>query len=93
MNKQNPPPQEWTFETPIGDILKDIYTFSEELLANPPRLIRLYAERVQANWALSGLTDGQEGTVLEMTFSCRPVKEGAIKPNLPEEQVKTFSTR
>lgn len=92
MDKQNPP-QEWTFETPIGDILKDIYVFSDDLLANPPRLIRLYAERVQANWMKSTLTDGQESTTLEMTFSARPIKEGAIKPNMPPQDVSAFSTR
>ena len=77
-----PPPQEWTWDTTLRDFLLEIYHLSPQLTDNAPRCIRLYADRVQVNWQESGLEDGSEMTVIELAFTARPVKPAEITFNV-----------
>jgi len=74
-----PPPAQFAWDTPVGDILKAVFTFSSELLDNPPVLIMLYADRLQVNWQTSGLTGGGEQSLCELSFTCRPSAPSSIE--------------
>jgi hypothetical protein len=76
-----PPPQEFDWEMSLKDFILTNFILSDNLLANPPRCLRLYAERIQINWQQSGLDDGSEASVMEMTFSARPVAPATIVLN------------
>jgi hypothetical protein len=73
-----PPPDEFDWNMSLKDFILSNFHLSQNLMDNPPRCIRLYAERVQVNWALSGLSDGSEASVIEMTFSARPAAPATI---------------
>lgn len=78
-----PPPQEFTWDTTLKDFLQAIYVISPELVDNAPRCLRLYADRIQVNWQESGLTDGSEASVIELAFTCRPIPPASIVLNVP----------
>jgi hypothetical protein len=75
-----PPPQELTWDSTLRDLLETTYTFSPELVDpdKVPRFLRLYADRWQVNWQLSGLEDPQAQTIVEITISARPVAPATI---------------
>jgi hypothetical protein len=83
MSNGLPPPTEFTWDTPVGDILKAVFQFSDELIdpAKAPRLIMMYADRLQVNWQLSGVEEPQAQSIVDITFSARPVAPGAIVIN------------
>jgi hypothetical protein len=78
-----PPPQEFSWDTSLKDFVLANFVLSQNLLDAPPRCIRLYAERVQLNWQASGLADGSEASVMELSFSARPVAPASIVANVP----------
>jgi hypothetical protein len=73
-----PPPDEFDWNMSLKDFILNTFHLSQNLMDNSPRCIRLYAERAQVNWSLSGLTDGSEAIVIEITFSARPVAPATI---------------
>ncbi len=78
-----PPPTEFSWDTPVSELLKAIYAFSDELVdaANAPRLIMMFADRLQVNWQLSGVADPAAQSVIDIYFSCRPVAPATIVIN------------
>ena len=83
MSNGLPPPTEFTWDTPVSDVLKAIYAFGEELdlVNHPPRLIMMYADRLQCNWQLSGLPDPLNQSTIDIYFTCRPVAPATIVIN------------
>jgi hypothetical protein len=81
MSNGDPPPQELTWDSPIKDLFLNSYAFSDDLVdaANPPRLIRMYSDRWQVNYQLSGLPDPEAQTVLDVFFTVRPVAPATIQ--------------
>jgi hypothetical protein len=80
MSNGQPPPQELSWDSTLRDLLGTTYNFSSELVdpEKPPRFIRLYADRWQVNWQLSGIPDPQAQTIVEITISARPVAPATI---------------
>jgi hypothetical protein len=80
MSNGLPPPQELTWDSTLRDLLENTYSFSPELTdaAMPPRFLRLYADRWQVNWQLSGLEDPQAQSIMDITISARPVAPSTI---------------
>lgn len=76
---EEPPPQELTWDSPIKDLFLNSYNFSDELLQSPPRLIRMYEDRWQINWQLSGLPDPEAQTILDVYLTVRPVAPATIE--------------
>jgi len=78
-----PPPREFTWDTPVGDILKSVYQFSDELVdpERAPRLIMMFADRLQVNWQLSGISDPESQSIVDIYFSARPVAPASILIN------------
>ena len=74
------PPQELTWGSTLADFLGASYNFSEELVdpAKPPRFLRMYADRWQANWQLSGISDPEAQTVIDIFVTVRPVSPAQI---------------
>jgi hypothetical protein len=83
MSNGQPPPTEFPWTTQVSDLLKAIYAFSPELTdeAKAPRLIMMYADRLQVNWQLSGVEDPAAQSVVDISFSCRPVSPASIVIN------------
>jgi hypothetical protein len=75
-----PPPQELTWDSTIKDLFKASYDLSDDLVdaANPPRFIRMYADRWQCNWQESGIPDPQAQTVIDVFITVRPVAPATI---------------
>lgn len=75
-----PPPQELTWDSTLRDLLTNSYNFSDKLVdpEKPPRFIRMYADRWQINWQLSGLEDPQAQTIVDIYLSARPVAPSTI---------------
>ena len=80
MSNGDPPPQELTWDSPIKDLFLNSYAFSDDLVdaAKSPRLIRMYADRWQVNWQLSGIPDPEAQTVLDIFITVRPVAPAEI---------------
>jgi hypothetical protein len=80
MSNGQPPPQELTWDSTLRDLLDNTYAFSPELTdaATPPRFIRMYADRWQVNWQLSGLADPQAQTIVDVQITARPVAPSTI---------------
>jgi hypothetical protein len=74
------PPQELTWDSTLKDFLGSSYNFSPELTdaATPPRFLRMYADRWQVNWQLSGLADPAAQTVIDIFITVRPVAPAEI---------------
>ncbi len=74
------PPQELTWDSPIKELFNASYNFSPELIdpAKPPRFIRMFADRWQINWQLSGLEDPQAQSVVDVFITVRPVAPSTI---------------
>ena len=70
-----PPPTEFTWDTPISEIITQIYDLSPELLSSRPDCIMLYADRLQVNWQKA---DPPSTSTIEMAFTCRPVAPDKI---------------
>ena len=75
-----PPPQELTWDSPLKDLLISSYAPSDDLIdpEKPPRCIRMYADRWQVNWQLSGLKDPQAHTIIDIYLTARPVAPATI---------------
>jgi hypothetical protein len=80
MSNGQPPPQELTWDSTLRELLDNTFTFSPELTdaATPPRFIRMYGERWQVNWQLSGLGDPSAQSIVDITISARPVAPSTI---------------
>lgn len=80
MSNGTPPPQELTWDSTLRDLLEASYTFSPELTdpEKAPRFIRMYADRWQVNWQLSGLEDPVAQTIVDISLSARPVTPSTI---------------
>jgi hypothetical protein len=80
MSNGQPPPQELTWDSTLRDLLDNTYAFSPELTdpQKPPRFIRMYADRWQVNWQLSGLEDPQAQTIMDIQITARPVAPSSI---------------
>jgi hypothetical protein len=80
MSNGQPPPQELTWDSTLRDLLDNTYAFSPELTdpQKPPRFIRMYADRWQVNWQLSGLKDPQAQTIMDIQITARPVAPSTI---------------
>ena len=80
MSNGQPPPQELTWDSTLRDLLGNTYSFSPELTdaATPPRFIRMYEDRWQVNWQLSGLEDPQAQTIIDIYITARPVAPATI---------------
>jgi hypothetical protein len=80
MSNGQPPPQELTWDSTLRDLLENTYSFSPELtdLEKAPRFIRMYADRWQVNWQLSGLEDPQAQTIMDIQITARPVAPATI---------------
>jgi hypothetical protein len=83
MSNGLPPPTEFAWDTPLSEVLKAIYELSPELVdaAKAPRLIMMYADRLQVNWQLSGVEDPSAQSVIDIYFSARPVAPSSIVIN------------
>jgi hypothetical protein len=75
-----PPPQELTWDSTLRDLIENTYSLSPELTdaAKAPRFLRLYADRWQVNWQLSGLEDPQAQSIMDIQISARPVAPSII---------------
>jgi hypothetical protein len=80
MSNGDPPPQELTWDSPIRDLFEQSYTFSDELMdaAKPPRFIRMYADRWQVNYQMSGIPEPEAQTVIDVFITVRPVAPASI---------------
>jgi hypothetical protein len=74
------PPQELNWGSTLADFLGASYNFSEELVdpAKPPRFIRMFADRWQVNWQLSGVDEPLDQTVIDIFITVRPVSPAEI---------------
>lgn len=74
------PPQELTWDSTLKDFLAASYNISDDLIgaAVPPRFLRMFADRWQVNWQLSGLPDPEAQTVIDIFISVRPVTPATI---------------
>ena len=75
-----PPPQELNWGSTLADFLGASYNFSAELVdpAKPPRFIRMYGDRWQVNYQLSGLSDPEAQTIIDIYLTARPVAPAQI---------------
>jgi hypothetical protein len=75
-----PPPVEFPWTWTLVDVLKGVYQFSDELVdeTKAPRCLMLYADRLQVNWQESGVEGPAAGSVIEISFTCRPVAPASI---------------
>jgi hypothetical protein len=73
-----PPPQELTWDSTIKDLFAVSYNLSDDLLTGAPRMIRMYADRWQVNWQLSGIEEPQDQTVIDIFITVRPVAPATI---------------
>jgi hypothetical protein len=80
MSNGQPPPQELTWDSTLRDLIENTYSLSPELTdaEKAPRFIRMYADRWQVNYQLSGLADPQAQTIIDITLSARPVAPATI---------------
>jgi hypothetical protein len=80
MSNGQPPPQELTWDSTLRDLIENTYSFSPELTdpEKAPRFIRMYADRWQVNWQLSGLGDPQAQTIMDIQITARPVAPSTI---------------
>ena len=80
MSNGDPPPQELTWDSTIKDLITRSYNLSDELdnPANPPRFIRMYADRWQVNYQDSGIPDPQAQSVIDIFITVRPVAPSTI---------------
>ena len=78
LDVQDPPPQELTWDSPIKDLFANSYDLSPDLLEGAPRMIRMYADRWQVNWQLSGIEEPQDQTIIDLFITVRPVAPATI---------------
>jgi hypothetical protein len=79
LEAQEPPPQELTWDSTIRDLFAASYTFSDDLLAAPPRFIRMYPDRWSINWQLAeGVEEPQNQSVVDIFITVRPVAPATI---------------
>jgi hypothetical protein len=80
MSNGTPPPQELSWDSTLRDLFDASYSFSPELVdpEKAPRFIRMYADRWQVNYQLSGLPDPEAQTIIDIYLSVRPVAPATI---------------
>lgn len=78
--EEAPPPQELTWNSTLLDLFKASYDFSPDLIdeSQPPRFIRMYADRWQVNWQESGVPEPQNQTIVDLYITVRPVAPATI---------------
>ena len=80
-----PPPVTFTLDSTLQEILDYMYVCSQDLIDHKPRIILLYADRIQINWQQASVTTGTppddvttalatgaEQSVIDISFSVRP---------------------
>ena len=74
------PPQELTWDSTLMDLFNASYNFSPELVdpAKAPRFLRMYADRWQINWQLSGVDEPLDQTVVDIFITVRPIAPATI---------------
>jgi len=77
---EQPPPQELTWGSTLWEFFSSSYNFSDNLINpdQPPRFIRMYADRWQINWQESGISDPAAQTVVDVFITVRPVNPATI---------------
>ena len=77
---EDQPPQELTWDSTLMDLFAASYKFSDNLIdvSKPPRFIRMYGDRWQINWQLSGLPDPEAQSVVDIFITVRPVAPATI---------------
>jgi hypothetical protein len=80
MSNGTRPPQELGWDSPLKDLILDSYELSPELIdpEHPPRFIRMFEDRWQCNWQLSGIPDPQAHTIIDIYLTARPVAPSTI---------------
>jgi len=86
-----PPPVTFTLDSTLREIIDYMYVLSQDLVDHPPRIILLYADRVQINWQQASVTTGEppdevttalatgaEQSVIDIAFSVRPSAPATI---------------
>jgi hypothetical protein len=53
-----PPPMTFSLDTPLREILEQLYTFSQGLIDNEPTVVLLYADTVQVMWPPKAADEG-----------------------------------
>ena len=71
-------PTELAWDTPLSELITTIYDLGPELRENPPRLL-VHGDQVQVDWQKSGLDDPAAATLIDISFSVRPVAPATIK--------------
>lgn len=77
------PPTELPWATPLSELVTAIYDLSDELSANPPRLL-VEGNRLQLNWQESGAPEPASFSIIDITFSARPHAPAVIGIKQPE---------
>jgi hypothetical protein len=74
------PPQELTWDSTLLDLISNSFNVSDNLVdqAMPPRFIRMYADRWQVNFQLSGLPDPEAQSIIDIYLTARPVSPATI---------------
>ena len=74
------PPQELTWDSTLMDLISNSFNVSDNLVdqAMPPRFIRMYADRWQVNFQLSGLPDPEAQSIIDIYLTARPVSPATI---------------
>ena len=83
MSNGTPPLPEFAWDTPISDLVTTIYDLSDELIANPPRLL-VQGTRLQLNWQESGAPEPASFSIIDIDFSARPHAPATMVIHQPE---------
>jgi hypothetical protein len=74
------PPQELTWTSTLLDLISNSFNVSDNLVDQtmPPRFLRMYADRWQVNFQLSGLPDPEAQSIIDIYLTARPVSPATI---------------
>ena len=80
LEQQDPPPQELGWGSTLWEFFSSSYNFSDNLINpdNPPRFIRMFADRWSINWQESGITEPEAQSVVDVFITVRPVAQATI---------------
>ena len=73
-----PPPIAFEADVKLIDILNQVYDFSQDLVDSAPKVILLYGDTVQVNWALA---DESMGSTIRIKFEASPHAPSVIVPH------------
>src|ERR1700756_135196 len=82
-------PVTFTLDSTLREIVDYMYVLSQDLVDHPPRIILLYADRIQINWQEATnvpaegeqpvpLATGAEQSLIDVFFSVRPSRPASI---------------